>query len=100
MIRLAGKAPGSDMELKPIGLRPGDKLHEELLSSGEGVRSTKHKKIFIAQPDRVESEGLDETIDRLAEMAKKPDRQGIVDLLQAGVPEYKPSEMWRKDENH
>ncbi|MCH2663436.1 polysaccharide biosynthesis protein [bacterium] len=100
MIRLAGKEPGIDMELKPIGLRPGDKLHEELLSSGEGVRSTKHKKIFIAQPDRVESEGLDETIDRLAEMAKKPDRQGIVDLLQAVVPEYKPSEMWRKDENH
>ena len=33
-------------------------------------------------------------------MAKKPDRQGIVDLLQAVVPEYKPSEMWRKDENH
>ena len=36
----------------------------------------------------------------LAEMAKKPDRQGIVDLLQAVGPEYKPYEMWRKDETH
>ena len=96
MIRLAGKEPGIDIELKPMGLRPGDKLHEELLSSSEGVRSTKHKKIFIAEPDKVESEGLDEAIDRLAVLAGKPDRQGIVDLLQQVVPEFKPSEMWRK----
>lgn len=98
MIRLAGKEPGIDMELKPMGLRPGDKLHEELLSSSEGVRSTRHKKIFIAEPDKVESEGLDEAIDKLEEMARKPDRQGIVELLQRVVPEYKPSEMWRKAE--
>ncbi|HAA74786.1 TPA: hypothetical protein DCE37_06695 [Candidatus Latescibacteria bacterium] len=96
MIRLAGKEPGIDIELKPMGLRPGDKLHEELLASSEGVRSTKHKKIFIAKPDRVESEGLDDAIDRLELLARKPDRQAIVDLLQSVVPEYKPSEIWRK----
>lgn len=96
MVRLAGKEPGIDIELKPLGLRPGDKLHEELLSSSEGVRSTKHKKIFIAEPDRVESEGLDEAIDQLADLAVIPNREGIVELLQTIVPEYQASEMWSK----
>jgi FlaA1/EpsC-like NDP-sugar epimerase len=98
MVRLAGKEPGIDIELKPLGLRPGDKLHEELLSSSEGVRATKHRKISIAEPDRVEPEGLDEAIDELVLLAERPDRQGIVDLLQKIVPEYRASEMWSKSD--
>jgi FlaA1/EpsC-like NDP-sugar epimerase len=98
MIRLAGKEPGIDIELKPIGLRPGDKLHEELLTHSEGVRSTKHKKIFIAQPDQIDSDALDRAIDELAELAGVPDRLGIVRKLKEVIPEYSLSEMWEKHE--
>ncbi len=97
MIRLAGKEPGIDIELKPIGLRPGDKLHEELLTHNEGVRSTKHRKIFIAQPDKVDCDALNQVIDELAVLAKVPDRAGIVAKLKEMIPDYTPSEMWKKE---
>lgn len=96
MIRLAGKEPGIDIELKPIGLRPGDKLHEELLTHSEGVRSTKHRKIFIARPDQVDSDALDRAIDELAELAEAADRLAIVRKLKEIIPEYSISEMWEK----
>lgn len=96
IVRLAGKEPGIDIELKPIGLRPGDKLHEELLTHSEGIRSTKHRKIFIAQPDQVDSDSLRKAIDELAVLADVSDRVGIVKNLKEIVPGYRPSEMWEK----
>ena len=97
MIRLAGKEPGIDIELKPIGLRPGDKLHEELLTASEGVRSTKHRKVFIAQPAQIDGHALDRSIDEIARLAEIPDRAAIVSKLQEVIPEYTLSEMWKKE---
>ncbi len=58
LITLSGLQPETDIPIKIIGLRPGEKLNEELLTAEEGVRATKHKKIFVARPDAVNSEEL------------------------------------------
>ena len=94
MIRLSGMEPGVDIELKFIDLRSGDKLHEEILTHSEGIRSTRHRKIFVAQPDRVDSEALNNAIDELESLAQASDRIGIVQKLQSIVPTYTPSSLW------
>jgi FlaA1/EpsC-like NDP-sugar epimerase len=52
LIRLSGLKPDEDIRIKVTGLRPGEKLYEEILTRGEGVTSTRFKKIFIAQPEK------------------------------------------------
>lgn len=95
MIRLAGKEPGIDIQLKFMDLRPGDKLHEELLTHEEGVRATRHKKIFRAQPDQVEAQALNESIVELAKLAEIPDRIGIIKKLKSLLPNYTISPLWK-----
>lgn len=98
MIRLAGKEPGIDIQLQSIDLRPGDKLHEELLTSTEGVRATRHKKIFRAKPDQVDTKSLTKTIDQLEILANQSERLGIVQELQKIIPDFTPSGLWSPKE--
>ena len=95
LIRLAGLEPGVDIKIEFIGLRPGDKLYEEMLTHMEGVRATKNKRIFITKPDRVDAEKLERAIEQLIELASVPDRKGIIAKLKEIVPDYTPSELWR-----
>lgn len=94
MIRLAGKEPGIDIQLKFIDLRPGDKLHEELLTQTEGVHTTRHKKIFIARPDDIDIDQLNKTIHDLECLSKQSERLKIVKKLREIVPDYQPSLLW------
>lgn len=98
MIRLAGLEPGIDVKVEFIGLRPGDKLSEELLTEGEGVRATRHKKIFTATPDRVDRGRLEKDLGDLEGLTRRPDRAGIVRKLREIVPTYQPSCLWEKAE--
>jgi FlaA1/EpsC-like NDP-sugar epimerase len=50
LIRLSGYIPGVDIEIEYTGLRPGEKLFEELLLAEEGIKTTKHEHIFVAKP--------------------------------------------------
>ena len=50
MIKLSGLEPNVDIDIEYIGLRPGEKLFEELLLNEEGITATKYKKIFMAKP--------------------------------------------------
>jgi FlaA1/EpsC-like NDP-sugar epimerase len=49
LIRLSGKVPGRDIDIQIVGARPGEKLHEELLTAEEGISATRHSRIFVAQ---------------------------------------------------
>ncbi|MEG6617383.1 nucleoside-diphosphate sugar epimerase/dehydratase [Peptococcaceae bacterium 1198_IL3148] len=67
LIKLSGFDPGKDIEIKYTGVRPGEKLFEELLTAEEGSASTQHKRIFVAKPVEIEHTALTEEIMKLAE---------------------------------
>ena len=56
MIRLMGYTPGKDMKIEIVGLRPGEKLYEELYMTSENMISTRHKRIYIAKPVHIDKE--------------------------------------------
>ena len=100
LIRLSGKEPNEDIEIVFTGLRPGEKLYEELISEGEGIIATKHEKIMVLRPDdkwygygsqEVYREWLFNAIVELSELAKKFDGDGIRRKLKDIIPEYKPA---------
>lgn len=92
MIRLSGLIPYEDIEIVYIGLRPGEKLYEELLLGDEGVLPTPHKKICIAQSVAPPHEQLVEQIAELVSSAKILDYVAVVRGLKQLVPEYTPAQ--------
>lgn len=62
LIKLLGYEPNVDIPIEITGLRPGEKLYEEILMSEEGLTSTKHDKIFISKPMHMEMTELEEKI--------------------------------------
>jgi FlaA1/EpsC-like NDP-sugar epimerase len=100
MIRLSGLELGEDIEIKIIGLRPGEKLFEELLTEEErsGVLGDSgHEKIFIAKVGKVNGEKLEKDIKELEVLSRKMDSEGIVRKLQEMLPSYKPNREMLKD---
>ena len=94
LIRLSGFEVGEDIEIKIVGLRPGEKMFEEILTEEErsGVLGDSgHEKIFIAKVEEVEGEKLGEDVKELEGLAKEMDDEGIVRKLQEIVPSYKPN---------
>ena len=94
LIRLSGLEVGEDIEIKIIGLRPGEKLFEELLTEEERSRvlgNSGHEKIFIAKVGEVEGEKLEKDIKELERLAKEIDAEGVVRKLQEMVPSYEPN---------
>lgn len=87
MIRLSGFVPDKDIEIKFTGLRPGEKLYEELLINEENLKNTEKERIFVAQQGRVDSEWLQERVQNLIHRALEEDSD-IRHLVQELVPEY------------
>lgn len=92
LIRLSGLEPGNDIAIKATGLRPGEKLYEELLMSEEGLKDTGHKKIFVGKPTFKDMEGLVEDLTSLKFVIEKGDKQAITDKLKEIVPTFKDPE--------
>ena len=67
LIKLSGLEPNVDIPIEITGLRPGEKLYEEILMSEEGLKSTEHQKIFIAKPSKITMEQLEKKLDILRE---------------------------------
>ena len=88
LIRLSGFEPYRDIGIKFIGLRPGEKLFEELLMSEEGLEKTRNQKIFIGAPLDIAPEDLFDSLSKLRVLAAENDACGIVALLHKLVPEY------------
>ena len=91
LIRLSGLQPYEDIDIIYTGLRPGEKLYEELLLEDEGVLPTSHNKICIAQSSTSVHSELVENIDALVAAAKALDLAGVKEKLQQIVPEYAPA---------
>lgn len=93
LIRFYGYEPGIDMEIKVIGLRPGEKLYEELMMDKEsaGMTRTAHDKIFVAPPIEIDEARLDALLDDLQAAVGKDDDQAVVDGLMRLVKTYTPN---------
>lgn len=89
LIVLSGKDP-SEIEIKFTGLRPGEKLYEELITAGEDVLETGHDKIMVLRSGR-DGVGQDETLDALFEATRRFDVDGVRRELESLVPEYSPA---------
>lgn len=88
MIKLSGLVEGKDIEIKVTGLRPGEKLYEELLAKDENTITTHHPKILIAKVR--ESDNVVKTkIEELIGLYNLQNNQNIVKLMKEIVPEYK-----------
>ena len=87
MIQLSGLRVGEDIEIQFVGIRPGEKLYEELHLAGERQLATAHPKITVAESTHVGMEDVSRTIRRLANLTDAPN-QYILDELKRGVPEF------------
>lgn len=91
LIRAYGYEPDVDMPIKIIGLRPGEKLYEELLMDSERDKMTKtaHKKIFVANVDRVDDAQFEKMMDTLAQVVDKNDERAVEAIAEV-VTTYHP----------
>jgi FlaA1/EpsC-like NDP-sugar epimerase len=88
MIRLAGYTPGKDIEINFSGLRPGEKLFEELLNDKEQVIPTHHKKILIAKVVEYDFYNVNKSIDKLIDLALQNNDGEVVRQMKRVIPEY------------
>lgn len=90
MIKLIGLEVGKDIGIQIVGLRPGEKLYEELLTADEGLKVTSHKKIFITPAEQINEEKFNRDLKELENLALNLDNQAIREKLKEVVPTYKP----------
>ena len=88
LIRMYGKVPYKDVEIRFTGLRPGEKLFEELLMDEEGLKSTENKKIFIGNQIDINPDELLSKLDTLRGYAEQNDSDKTVDMLSQIVPTF------------
>lgn len=89
MIRLAGKVPNQDIQIAFTGVRPGEKLFEELFHKSELLQPTAHEKISLAKSRQMTWDALQEYFTELESAYYRLDRRRLLQLMQALVPEYK-----------
>jgi FlaA1/EpsC-like NDP-sugar epimerase len=90
VIELHGLVPYKDIDIVEIGMRPGERLHEELLTEVEGLTQTSHERLWIAQQERIDYSIVASTIADLERAVRISDAQAAVTLLQGMVPTFKP----------
>ena len=90
LIRLNGLEPDQDMPIEFIGLRPGEKLYEELITVGEGIVPTGHSKVLVLRGTVSNRQALNARIEELAEIACALDDGRLKQRLKALIPEYEP----------
>ena len=99
LIRLSGREPDVDVKIIFTGLRPGEKLHEELITQGEDILPTNHEQLMVLRdgstnghPDPSQIKKWLSDMDQLVEAAARHDAKTIKVVLQKMVPEYLPQE--------
>ncbi|MGA1622616.1 MAG: UDP-N-acetylglucosamine 4,6-dehydratase family protein, partial [Synechocystis sp.] len=91
MIALSGLEVGRDIEIIITGLRPGEKLYEELLIQQDGAVPTRHPKIYAAKESMIPWEDLNSLLDSLFATAELGSKDALIRSLKSIVPEYTPA---------
>lgn len=92
LIKLSGLEPDVDIQIKVTGLRPGEKLYEELLMAEEGLTETKHDKIHVARPSDIDMEKLEANLAKLQHLldnTNNEQKDEIKDVISEVVPTYR-----------
>lgn len=97
LIRMYGKIPYKDVEIQFTGLRPGEKIKEELLMNEEGLKKTSNELIFIGKQIEIESEAFIHSLHRLKQAAYDNDTDAVVQTLRDIVPTFVTPEEYNKD---
>ena len=92
LIKLSGYKPGEDIEIKFTGLRPGEKMYEELLMSEEGLQKTDNKMIFIGKPIDFDVDVFEQQLLQLQEDAKNENTEDIRKRVKEIVSTYQYGE--------
>jgi FlaA1/EpsC-like NDP-sugar epimerase len=93
LIRLSGFEPDNDIAIEFTGLRPGEKLYEELITEGEGIIPTPHDKILMLKGMECNLDILNSDIKELENIARSQDSRRIILKLHEVVPEYTPPNL-------
>lgn len=88
LITLSGLEPNTDIRIKYKGIRPGEKLYEELLTAEEGTTATHHEKIFSARKNGFKNEQFEVLLKNLMDSAENNDRELINEAFRAIIPSY------------
>jgi FlaA1/EpsC-like NDP-sugar epimerase len=94
LIRLSGLVPGKDIQIEFTGIRPGEKLYEEILTAEEGANTTRHERIYVGKPDEFDPEHLRKDLTYLERWVSVADRVKVVEKLYEMIPQYTPSPHW------
>lgn len=92
LIKLSGYEPNVDIQIKITGLRPGEKLYEEILMAEEGLTQTQHDKIHIAKPMNIDIDMIENKLEKLRvllETANNDDKERIKDTIKQIVPTFR-----------
>ncbi len=93
MIRLSGLTLGEDIDIEFTGLRPGEKLKEELLIAEEGAQTTRYEKIFVAPPLQYDFRRLDHWVEMLTEAAEADDDAAIYKIFSEMEIGFRPAQL-------
>jgi FlaA1/EpsC-like NDP-sugar epimerase len=93
MIRRRGLTVGEDIELRFTGVRPGEKLYEQLAADDDAIRPTAHEKIRVWELPRPSPHQLCRALEQLAFAAADGRREVVVAALRQAVPEYAPPDV-------
>ncbi len=94
LIRLSGLEPGKDIQIEFNGIRPGEKLYEEILTAEEGTNTTQHERIYVGKANDVDPNHFWEDLAYLEKRISMADRVKVVEKLYQMIPKYTPSHGW------
>lgn len=89
LIKLSGFEVGEDIQIEFVGLRPGEKLYEELLLAEEGLKTTIHDKIFVITPESVSDEKMADVMDKINKAIRDRDIACLEAQLRRVIPNYR-----------
>ena len=97
MIRLSGKQPDVDIEIRFIGLRPGEKLYEEVITEGENILPTYHEKIRIFRGPRRRYNEMLQWMTKFDDLVHRGTEIDVLEHMRSIVPEYQPKGRWSSE---